>query len=82
MKNPELLPAWALGYKDKLIHFRMATARTNMLKVARVLRECKPKDSLWMSRAAVIDGAAGLMQAWIDELRRQAKEDREKGEKV
>lgn len=74
MKNPELLPVWALGYKDKLIHFRMATARTNMLKVARVLRDQKPDDALWLAKAAEIEGAALILQGWIDELRRQAKE--------
>lgn len=74
MKDPDLLPAWALGYKDKLIHFRMTTARTNMLKVARVLRECKPAMSEWRVKAAEIEGAAGILQGWIDELRRQAKE--------
>jgi len=74
MKNPELLPAWALGYKDKLIHFRMTIARTNMLKVARVLRDQKPDDALWMEKAAEIEGAAMILQGWIDELRRQAKE--------
>ena len=74
MKNPELLPVWALGYKDKLIHFRMTIARTNMLKVVRVLRECKPPMSEWMAKAAEIEGAAKILQGWIEELRRQAKE--------
>lgn len=74
MKDPDLLPVWALGYKDKLIHFRMATARTNMLKVARVLREKKPSETEWLAKAAEIDGEAKILQGWIDELRRQAKE--------
>ncbi len=74
MKNPELLPAWALDYGDKAIHRRMTIARTNMLKVTRVLRDQKRDDPKWMAKAAEIEGAAMILQGWIDELRRQAKE--------
>lgn len=79
MKDESLLPVWLLNHEDKVLHRRMVVARTNMLKVARTLRDYKPPMSEWMAKAAEIEGAAGILQGWIDELRRQAKEDREKG---
>ena len=74
MKNPELLPVWLLDHEDKVLHRRMVVARTNMLKVARTLREYKPPASQWTHKANEIEGAALILQGWIDELRRQAKE--------
>lgn len=73
-KDKTICPVFALDWRDKLIHRKMAVAATNMRHVARALREYKSGSSLWAAHASEIEGAVKNLEGWITELRKEAME--------
>lgn len=58
-----------MDYKDKLLHKRMAQAKTALRKVAAALRDYK--DGKWLAHADQASGAADVMQDWMNQLEKE-----------
>ena len=60
-----------MDHKDKLLHKRMAQARTALKKVAAELRENKSGE--WIDCAKAAGGFANILSGWVEQIEKEGE---------
>lgn len=64
---------WDLPRKDKSLHRHLSFARTQLQKVASLIREKKADSPEWQKHADEAEGASKCIETWMQEIRKDGE---------